>query len=329
MRHSSAAVTVVAAVLAAGWAAAPAAAHTGAAPEARAAWITSCTDKQDVSYPCGQWRLIMRDGRTVTVPGAAAAATDGKGVPQYQEAPFAVSGDGRWIGYLRASDHRLVVRRATGGRVTALPKSLTPRASGSMDLTLRLSPHGDRIAIDHTDGDKPGKIVTVRTGATVNLPADDVPQAFSSDGDELLATRNLTDNTTALVVHHTDGRSPLRRTPPQVVGAAGVYALAADGRNVAALIPGDYDGVKPPRLREYDMTSGEMGPSLKLAAPKGHVPAVASYDRDGGLGVLFYQGESGTGHAWSAGVDTSAGTLTKRDRYTISAARYAARLAGE
>ncbi|MFI6495843.1 TolB family protein [Nonomuraea typhae] len=330
MRHSSAAAAVVvAAVVAAPLGASPAAADTRAASrEARAAWAPYCEDRSGNGYPCGQWRLIMRDSRTVIVRDALTRAADGDGAPLYGEAPFAVSADGRWIAYVRASDHRMVVRRAAGGPVTELPASLTPKSRGTGDMTLRLSPRGDRLVIDHTTGRRPGTIVTVKTGATVNIPAGEVPQTFSADGDELLTARNLSDNTMVLTVRRLDGGAPVKRRPPQAVAAASVFALAADGRNLAALTPGDYDGAGPPRMREYDLVGDELGPSIKVAVKRGYHPAVAHY-RDGDrLAVLAYEDESPAGHAQLIDLETATGAVTQRDHYPVKKNRYTVRLAG-
>lgn len=83
----------------------------------------------------------MRDGRRIDVPDAALDAVDSRGRKSAgNEAPFAISGDGRTIAYQRGRDGRLVVRAAAGGRVTVLPGAVQAGSTGTEETRLRLSP---------------------------------------------------------------------------------------------------------------------------------------------------------------------------------------------
>ncbi|GAA3199539.1 hypothetical protein [Nonomuraea roseoviolacea] len=300
-------------------------------PAARAAWIPSCAGKNGDTRACGHWRLLMADGRTVTVRDAAVHRTDAKGRPVGDEGRFAISGDGRVLAYERARDHRVVVRAAAGGPVTRLPRSLVPKGIGTGDLTLTLSPAGDRLLVSYDDDParRPTKVVTIATGKVTELPAAEDPDGFSADGDEVLAHRLSGDNTTALVAHRLGGGST-RRTPPQVVANATTLALAADGRTVAVLIDGDADLKRPPRLRIYDLDSGELHDTVKLALKPSASPYLARWTADGRLVLTTTTDDPGRPavvRVLTADPDT--GEVRQNDRYTLGKDRYAFYVAGE
>ncbi|TYB52946.1 hypothetical protein FXF51_50100 [Nonomuraea sp. PA05] len=247
----------------------------GAQPVARAAWIKSCHDKkrQDTD-PCGAWRLSLRDGRQVTVRAAAARGVDGKGRRAHHAGTFAVSGDGSVILYERARDHRLVVQPVAGGPPTALPRSARPAGIGSDEMAVRLSLSGDRVLIDYYDDEDrlPTKVVTAASGETVTLPPRYGVLGFSADGGEVLATRQMDDNTTTLYALGAGGDS-IRSTPPQVVVNAAAWALAADGTTVAVLVQGDRA-----RIRTYDLATGELSEGVDVPVGGGLSPSSAWWE---------------------------------------------------
>ncbi|MET7465406.1 hypothetical protein [Nonomuraea sp. NPDC005501] len=340
MGHISASAALLAAAVIGGAALAPPPAHATttattagtASPAARAAWIPSCeSPKSGDTRACGHWRLLMGDGRTLTVRDAATHRTGAKGRTLSDEGRFAVSGDGRVIAYERARDHRLVIRRASGGPVTELPRSLVPRGSGTDDVWLALSPAGDRLLVSHSDDPVrlPGKIVTVATGKVTELPASDELLGFSGDGDEVLARRDAGDNTTTLVAHRLDG-TVVKRTPPQVVANASVLALAADGRTVAVLIDGDTDRKRPPRLRIYDLESGELHETVKLALKPSASPYLARWTADGRLVLTVAANDEGRPAVVRVlTADPETGAARQNDTYSIGRSRYAFYAAGE
>ncbi|MCF6476067.1 hypothetical protein FAF44_48170 [Nonomuraea sp. MG754425] len=291
-----------------------------APPTARAAWIKSCYDaKRQDHDPCGGWRLLMRDGRQVTVRGAAGRGVDGKGRVTRDAAAFALSGDGRVMAYERARDHRLVVQRVTGGPVTELPERARPKGVGSDALALTLSPTGDRVLVDYydEDGRLPTKVITVATGRTTTVPAAYRVLGFSEDADEVLATRLMRDNTTALYALRVAGGS-VHGTPPQVIVNADIWALAADGATVATLIPGDADSGKPPRLRTYDLATGALSPGLDLRDGAGMSPWGASWA--GERLKVTLAGDPGDGNTTVVRVltvDPAAGEVARADVYRI------------
>ncbi|MEV0202111.1 hypothetical protein [Nonomuraea sp. NPDC050691] len=338
MSHISTSAALLAAAVIGGAALAPLPAHASPAapiaagsPAARAAWIPSCESKSGDTRACGHWRLLMADGRTLTVRDAAPNRTDAKGRPDTDEGRFAISGDGRVIAYERARDHRVVVRKAAGGQVTELPGSLVPKGTGTGDLTLTLSPAGDRLLVSYDDDParRPTKVVTIATGKVTELPAADESAGFSGDGDEVLARRFPGDNTTALVTHRLGGGS-VRRTPPQVVGNATTLALAADGKTVAALIDGDADLKRPPRLRIYDMDSGELHDTVKLALKPSASPYLVRWTADGRL-VLTTATDDDARPAVVRVLtaDPETGEVRQNDTYTIGKDRHAFYAAGE
>lgn len=331
MRHSSAAAALAVAAVIGALGAPPGVAAAQTAPAtARAAWIKSCEGEYD-SRPCGHWQLIMRDGRKIAVPDAATTRIDGSGAKADTEGVFAISADGRWIGYERARDHRLVVRRASGGPVTELPRSLAPKRFGTENLGLYLSARGDKAMVDYTEeGERePGVVVTVATGATVKLPAGDSLQEFSADGDEVLALRYRPDNTTMLVAHRLGGGAE-KRTPPQVVVNSAGYALAEDGKTVAVIVAGNEETGKAPRLRLYDVVSGELTAGVELPFKPAATVTTARWSGDRRLTMTVSTGkEGGPAVVRVLTVDADTGAATQQDRYSISKRRYAAYAAGE
>lgn len=332
MRHTSMAAAFLAAAVIGGVVAVPAHAQANAGGVARAVWIKSCYNKKDeTSYPCGKWQLIMADGSKRTVPDAATRSLDASRAVSGEEASFAISGDGRWMVYERAKDHRMVVRKVSGGPVTELPKSVVPKGIGTEDMALYLTGTGDKVLIDYDDAgeSEPGKVVTVATGAIVNLRAKDDLQGFSADGDEVLALRYGKDNTTAVVAHRLDGTS-IKKTPPQVVVSATTRALAADGRTLAVFVSGNVDKKQAPRLRLYDLETGELSPAVDLALKPGDTPYLAEWSGEGELVAKVSSGGDGTPTVVRVfTVDAASGAVSRQDRYSISKTNYTWFAAGE
>nr|WP_055505651.1 hypothetical protein [Nonomuraea pusilla] len=347
MRHPSATVALLAAAVIGGAGLAPAAAHArsahstdsthsarsahlrSATPQARAAWVRSCAGEDDSTRPCGHWRLILRDGGAKVVRDAAIGRIDRKGNEIHDTAAFAISADGRVIAYERAGDHRLVVRGTAGGPARVLPAALT--AKGTDPLTLRLSPTGDRLLVDYDDA--PGRrhdlVVTLATGATAKLPAAEQPLGFSGDGGEVISTRYTADNTT-VVYAHTLGGATVRRTPPQAVAGAVALALNPDGHTVAVFTPGDDSPRRPPRVRVYDLESGELTAGADLPLKAEEAPYTARWAADGTLTAVVQTGEDGDrAVVRELTVDPETGATRQTDRYTISGTRYANVVAGE
>ncbi|MFI6322885.1 TolB family protein [Nonomuraea sp. NPDC050556] len=326
MRHTSAAVALLATTVIGGVAAVPAQAASSAGSSARAVWIKSCSDKeQESTAPCGHWQLIMRDGSKKSVADAAVFSQDANGSKSGSQAIFAISGDGRWIVYERARDHRLVVRKAGGGAVTELPKALVPRSLGTYNVSVFMSPSGDRVLVHSQDEKVPGRVVTVATGAMVKFRAGDTLSGFSADGDEVLATRNAKDNTTTLLAYRVDG-STVKQTPPQVVMNAGARALAADGHTVAAIV----SGKKAPRLRLYDLETGQLSAPVELGLKAEALPYLAAWTGDGQLTVKVQSGGDGAPTVIREfTVDVATGATSKTDSYSISKLNYSWYAAGE
>ncbi|MFD1543382.1 hypothetical protein [Nonomuraea guangzhouensis] len=333
MRHTSATAALLATAVIGGLGIIPTTAHAQAgSSEARAAWIKSCDDKKnEAGYACGHWQLVMRDGRKIAVKDAAANGVDGKGRKVEYAGLFAISGDGHVIAYERARDHRIVVRGTTGGPVKVLAASLVPKRYGTDSASLYLSPKGDRLLIDHTDDHErvPGKVVTIATGKVVQVPAMGEVRGFSADGDEVLTKDYNSDNTSTLIAYRADGGS-VKRTPPQVVANAALTTLAADGKTVAVIVSGDEDAKKAPRLRIYDLETGDLSAGVDLALKPGQTPYLARWSGDGQLTVFLQSGEYGTTAVVRVlTADVRTGAVTRTDRYSISKTRYTFSVAGE
>ncbi|MEU6795821.1 hypothetical protein ABZ907_29375 [Nonomuraea wenchangensis] len=334
MRHPSATAALLTAAVLGGAGLAPAAAHAGAGPApVRAAWLASCVDHKhdDNVDPCGHWRLLLRDGRRLTVRDAAIGKIDAAGDESRVQSTFVVSADGRVIAYERARDHRFVVRRV-GGPARVLPAGLRPKGVGTDDLEIKLSPTGDKLLIDFDDpSDRlPTKVVTVATGAVAELPGRDDALGFSGDGGAVLASRYRADHTTALRAYPLGDGSPAAGTPPQAVANALLHALAPDGRTVAWLVNADEDAKRPARVRLYDLDTGDASPAVDLPLARGESPYALHYVPDGTLRVLTQRGDGGKPAVIRVlTADPRAGDVRQLDRYTISENAYAYCAAGE
>ncbi|MGP3912687.1 TolB family protein [Nonomuraea sp. 10N515B] len=334
MRHPSATAALLAAAVLGGLGLVPGAAHARTAPPvARAAWVKSCYDKKEGdSFPCGHWRLLWRDGKQTTVRDAAITTIDAAGEDVRESGTFAISGDGRVLAYERAGDHRLVVRSAAGGPATVLPKSSVPKGVGTDEIGVELSPAGDKVLIDYLDDPThlPTKVITVATGKITTLPAADTILGFSGDGDEVLATRLQRDNTTAMYAYRLDGGAPITSTPPQVVANALAHALAPDGKTVATFTTGDTHTKRPPRVRIYDLETGDLSAAADLPVSPGAVPYGPWWSADGRLNVVVQSGEDGQPAVIRVlTVDPQSREATQADTYTISKTRHAYFAAGE
>ncbi|WP_327091543.1 hypothetical protein OIE66_13120 [Nonomuraea sp. NBC_01738] len=331
MRHTSAKAALLAVAALGGTVALTTPASATAASPARAAWIKSCAIDDYSTEPCGHWRLMLRDGRTVIVAGAATTRVDRSGAKSGTEGLFAISADGRWIAYERAGDHRLVVRRSAGGAVTVLPKAALPRGGSTLSADLTLSPRGDKVLVDFTDEDagEPARVVTVATGAITRINAKEVAQGFSADGDEVLTTRYRSDNTTELISHRLGDGGVFRRVPPQVVANAIGFALAADGKTVAAVVEGYPDTGAKPRVRVYDLETGALSAGVTLALGPAYTPYAARWTGDGRLTAVVSPGEEGKSVvARVLTTDVETGAVTYQDRFILNKQRYTYTVAG-
>lgn len=330
MRISSVTAALLASAVLAGAAAAPARAQVPA--RTGVAWIPSCTEKKTgVEVPCGTWRLVAPGGRATTVPGIAATAVDGRGRSTGEPAPFAVSADGHTVAHQRARDHRLVVWHLPSGRRTTLPASLLPKGSGTDLVGLRLSPAGDRVLVDYRDDAErvPTRIYTLATGKTVSLRGGDRPLGFSPDGRRVLTERTTGDFTVALIAHRLDGGS-VKRTPPQVVANAAVKALADDGRTVAVFVAGDPARDRRPRLRLYDLETGELSAGVDLGLDPRSTPYAARWGKGGTItAILSDDGEERSSAVRVLAVDPETGAVKQTERYRLSARHYEYHAAGE
>ncbi|WP_157248095.1 hypothetical protein [Nonomuraea typhae] len=284
----------------------------------RAADLPNCGG--DYFMPCkGQpWRLYLSNGKKVKFPDAARYATRADGSPAKAEedspAPFAVSGDGRSLAYVRARDGRVVVRAWPRGRRTVLPA--LGRATGTAFMTLDLSADGRHLSVDYSGAGRkrrPGLLVDTATGATVRtLPKGDRLLGFSADGDEVLAERALSDNTTSLIAHAADG-SEVAAQPPQELVVTGVrLALEADGRTVVTAK--DFTGV-----RRYDLAGQRWtGPARRIVAPRGELAGLG-WGPGGRLEAVAMKGSDEDGYFTTVvySLDPATGRTKKLDQWTI------------
>ncbi|NUP82574.1 MAG: hypothetical protein HOV96_34050 [Nonomuraea sp.] len=318
MRHPSAAAALLASAVIGGLGLPAAAASASAgSPEARAAWVPSCyDDEQGEQYACGPWHLIMRDGRRLTVRDTFGVRIGAKGGKVRASGAFAISGDGRTIAYERVRDHRVVVRSAAGGPVRELPGALSPSSARTKGLTLILSHTGHRILVARA-GTR--RVLTLATGRITELPATGDPQGFSGDGDEVYATRDLSDSTKWLYAYGLDG-SVIKKSAPQFVANAFATALSPDGHTVAAVSSGTLDRKRPPRLRTYDLETGRLSEAVDLPVTADSPPFAAVWTPDGKVVVHAYSSDYGKPSVVRVlTVDPGTGEAARTDTYKVAA----------
>ncbi|MGW4661627.1 hypothetical protein [Streptosporangium sandarakinum] len=207
--------------------------HADGVPHSEAvryASVRGCSDRHEVQYPCGKWRLVTHGGERRGLADARITPLDAKGRPQkYSVAPIEVSGNGLHVAYFRESDGRLVVREI-GGKVRAMAGALPARV-GMDDVTLILSQDGTRLAVVLPEDRKlPTRVYDTASGAPLwTVPWNRVLLGFSADDDELL-TYGETTETTLRVLGPSGER--LRGRTLDEEGVYAPYGLAADGATV-------------------------------------------------------------------------------------------------
>lgn len=302
----------------------PAAAESG--KEARYAWVDACTIKKDYTVPCGPWTLSLRGGGSLALKDAVVnpRLANGK-VEKEASAPVSISGNGRFVGYFRKSDGRLVVRNLRTGTVKALPgKAATvPKGLGMSDLDTAFSDSGRKFAIDYFDEAAKLKslVVDLETDTITTFRGDEAIQGFSPDGEHVLTSRTTEDNTTEFAVYDESGNELESRVVPQIVSNNAPIALAADGTTVAMVITGPKPTSKA-RLRTYDLSTDQVSDPVALGYPTGNEFANRLvWDGSGGLTLWTYRTdrEGNPTAAIKRHVDPETGTTSKRDTFAIRA----------
>ncbi|MFC4588865.1 TolB-like translocation protein [Sphaerisporangium corydalis] len=286
----------------------------------RYASLDSCTRK-DEARPCGAWMLTLRNGRTVKLTDAAVFPRTAKGrLDRTSSTPFAVSGDGDRVLYVRASDHKLVWKDVLTGRVRSLPGAAAraPKGLGMSDVDPILSPSGDVVVIDYYDdsGKRPTLAVDLGTGQIGKLPGGDSVQGFSPDGRRILMSGSTSDNTTEFAVYDTNGQPAETREVPQVVSNNSPVALADDGVTIALVI------VPPsgrPNLRQYDLSTDAISPAIDLGIAKKESAYRIYWDDSGKLTLwtLLSQKDGDVVRATVGAVNPSTGHFAKADSFRV------------
>ncbi|WP_405140793.1 hypothetical protein OG589_28005 [Sphaerisporangium sp. NBC_01403] len=278
----------------------------------RYASLKRCVNKNKDEVPCGPWQLYLHSGRTVALAGARIHPRDARGkVVKDVPAPVAVSGDGRYVAYVRERDDRLVVRELTG-KVHVMPVDAMPRGTNMAGVTLGLSPTGAGLAVE--DGDQRFiRLFDVASGKALGaIPAHRAFAGFSADEDEVLTTQTTDENTTMLITYDLQGNEVARREPPQVVAQDQALALHADGRSVAFYSPGTRT------LKVYDLASDTVVGSTRVRLPGDEVPQMI--DWTGTREVTAHVLQSGDGKPDTMTIlriDPGTGAVKVRDSYKI------------
>ncbi|MEV6983124.1 hypothetical protein AB0M95_17935 [Sphaerisporangium sp. NPDC051017] len=306
---------------AAGTAATVKAAAAGAA--ARYAWVAACRKpKEGYNVPCGDWKLTLRDGKTVRVRNAQVfpRGADGK-TDKEITAPFTISGDGTRLLFFRKSDRKLVYKNVNGG-THVLPGAAArlPKGLGMGDVFPKFSPSGDAVALNYSDqnGKMPSLIVRLTDGHIARIPGDLTVAGFSPDGRRVLTSRFTEDNTTEYTVYDTDGAAEESRVVPQVVANNAPVALADDGVTVGLVIVAPEN---KPRLRLYDLSTDSVSPAVELPLRSHDSPSRIAWDDSGKLTLWHFTSDKDwtVTRATTSTVDPSTGALKKIDGFKAPA----------
>ncbi|WP_155126489.1 hypothetical protein [[Actinomadura] parvosata] len=289
----------------------PAPAHAAHDDSIRYASIKACPVKGGGQRACGDWRLVMHDGRRATLPDAQGVAKEADGTSnRYTPAPIAVSGNGRHVAYF-TKQGRLAVR-TLGGGVQRLAAGALPKVA-QYDVTLLLSDDGARLAAV-VGGEKPAgtRVFDTRTGDLLGtLPAELTVLGFSGDGGEVLTTTTGAENVTELVVYSDTGEELRRATPPQVIVSNVPQALAGDGRTVASLVTGS-----KAELVTYDADGDQIAGRKRVKLPAGDLQML-DWTADDQVTAHLTSDASGTTRMTIVQIDTETGAVRVRDRYTV------------
>ncbi|WP_283135402.1 hypothetical protein [Rhizohabitans arisaemae] len=235
-------------------------------------------------HACGPWRLTLRNGKQIILHDAQVNARSKKGKPIRTEmAAIAISGNGRRVAYIRANDHRIVVRDL-GGDVYVMPREALPTRADN--VALQLSDNGTHLAVNTQifNVDRAVKLAklpgTGTTGVLDRAPTDGKAsfEGFSGDGDEALTVRSLKGDRLELISYSLRGEVLARATlkseiPPSFLGYAPL-ALGADGRSVAHLTAtAGKDAVEI-----IDLTTGRRIRNVKVKVPEYGYQAVFATD---------------------------------------------------
>ena len=211
MRLTSATAALLASAVLAGAVAAPASAHTRTGPSpARAVWIKACGGN-----PCGHWRLKLRDGRTITVPDAAATEVDARGRRTTDTGVFAVSGDGRTVLYERAPITAWSSARSRAAPAPRCPARWRPGAPPRSPCSCHPRGPGAGRPRGRAQDGVPTKVFTVGTGRTTELPGHGQTARLQR------RRRRGADPARRRRQHRHPGRAPARRHLDQAHAAPG------------------------------------------------------------------------------------------------------------
>ncbi|WP_283135403.1 hypothetical protein [Rhizohabitans arisaemae] len=207
-------------------------------------------------HACGPWRLSLRNGKRITLADAQVHPRDKRGKPILERmAAMAISGQGRQVAYIRAADHRIVVRDL-GGDVHVMPRKSLPTRGD--DVTLRLSLDGTYLAIDN-------QIFDVNRGVKLaELPWEATIEGFSGDGNEVLTVKPLKDERLELTSYSLRGellaRATLKSDDEPTAYSYVPYALGTDGHTVAHLTTNTGGG----SVEIIDLITGEIVRNVKV-----------------------------------------------------------------
>ncbi|MFD1936933.1 MULTISPECIES: TolB family protein [Nonomuraea] len=297
-------------------------AQAAAKTEVRYGWVGACA-KKDYSVPCGPWHLALSGGKDVQLKDAVVYPTAAGGkIDKESSAPISISGDGRFVGYFRASDRTFVVRDMASGSVKVLPgkAAVAPKNVGMLNVDPTFSPDGRRVVMDYYDDDAklPSLLVDLKTDAVHRIPGNETVQGFSPDGSHLLTTRGTDDNTTELAVYDESGTEVQSRVVPQVVANNAPIGLADDGVTVGLVIVSPQTNGKT-RLRTYDLSTDAVSDAVTLRLPKGESPTKLVWNTSGDvtLWTLQSDAEGNTSKAVRRSLNAETGATAVRDSFRI------------
>ncbi|WP_248959315.1 hypothetical protein [Sphaerisporangium perillae] len=285
--------------------------HGAHADSVRYASLKRCVVKKE-EMPCGPWQLTLHSGGKRALTDARVFPRNARGkVTKDVPAPIAVSGDGRYIAYVRERDDRLVVRELTG-KVHVMPADTLPKGTDMAGVTLSLSLTGARLAVVDGAGQKFIRLFDVAAGELLgSIPGDRGFKGFSGDEDEVLTTLGTDENTTQIITYDLTGDEVARQVPPQIAAQGTPAALHADGRSVAFYSQGTHT------LKVYDLASDTVVNSVRVRFPGGEAPEMVDWTGTREVTAHVFHGDGGSGTMTVLRVDVGSGAVKVRDSYRI------------
>ncbi|RVX43736.1 hypothetical protein EDD27_6430 [Nonomuraea polychroma] len=247
-----------------------------------------------------EWRVVTRSGKTYRVPDALVATrTD-------QQAPLAISRDGRMLAYYERRAQTFVVHKLESGNRTVSPVTVKEDRIG-VGAMLAVSDDGRYVAFDPREGSKePGLLIDLANTETVSIPGKYEVISIKNRMVELIRYRK----TDLWLMPVKGGGKPVRFD--------GVFInfseLSPDGRTVAAV---EFSDANKRGFGRLTLLDAKTGRTLRKVTLRG-LPKKGSVD---GTSIWPSRSEvlvtvNDKGHMYSYAVDVTTGRAKRWADYS-------------